>query len=321
MNLSKRNVLKTFTILCLAASVLMGYQYLGAELYTQAEIWITDQEAGAMRWLSWLFHSPWTDMLVQYVFVLGVGHVLAWFVMCWLPKDDRKQTGLTGFDFVICSIASLGAGYMLNIVGTCINYGISMVTGKSFLEMNPVMDMMFDLSPSMLIYSCLLGPLMEEWMFRGIILKRARLFGDWTAVVFTAVLFGLMHGNISQFLYATAIGLILGYVAVKTNGIRYTVLIHILVNTYNTLTVAIEEWIYTIDPMILPVVYSMVLLGIMFLLIVGAVVVIIKYGPHWYRQMTERNGPWSENRKYVYKNPGFFIYLAICLIEFIGYLV
>ena len=72
MNLSKRNVLKTFTILCLAASVLMGYQYLGAELYTRAEIWITDQEAGALRWLSWLFHSPWTDMLVQYVFVLGV---------------------------------------------------------------------------------------------------------------------------------------------------------------------------------------------------------------------------------------------------------
>jgi len=68
-------------------------------------------------------------------------------------------------------------------------------------------------------------------------------------------------------------------------------------------------------------VYSMVLLGIMFLLIVGAVVVIIKYGPHWYRQMTERNGPWSENRKYVYKNPGFFIYLAICLIEFISYLM
>jgi len=320
MNLSKRNVLLTFTTLCLAASVLMGYQYLGAELFVQAETWLADQESGALRWLSWLFHSPWTDMLVQYVFVLGVGHVFAWLIVCWLPKDDRKQTGLTGFDFLICSVASLGVGYLFNILGTFLNLGISLVTGKSLSDMNPVMEMMYDLSPSMLIYSCLLGPIMEEWMFRGVLLKRARLFGDWTAVVFTAVMFGLMHGNISQFLYATAIGVILGYVAVKTNGIRYTVLIHILLNSYNTLTVMVEEWLYQIDPVLLPILYSALLLGVMGLLILGGVVIILKYGRHWYRQMKDRNGPQSLNRKYVYLNPGFLVYLAICMVEFLHYL-
>lgn len=321
MNLSKRKIITTFTILCLAASVLMGYQYAGAELYTQVDTWLTNQETGALHWLSWLFHSPWTDMMVQYVFVLGAGHVFAWLILCRLPKDDRKQTGLTGFDFVICSVASLGVGYMFNIVGTLINFGISLITGKPFLEMNPVTEMVLDLSPSMLIYSCLLGPFMEEWMFRGVLLKRARLFGDWTAVVFTAVMFGLMHGNLSQFLYATAIGLILGYVAVKTNGIRYTVWIHILVNFYNTVTVVVEEWLITIDPMILPLIYSTLLLGIMGLLILSGIYIMVRYGRLWYLQMAERNGPPSTNRKYVYLNPGFFIYLAICLVEFAHYLM
>lgn len=321
MNLSKRKIITTFTILCLAASVLMGYQYAGAELYTQVDTWLTNQETGALHWLSWLFHSPWTEMLVQYVFVLGVGHVLAWLILCRLPKDDRKQTGLTGFDFVICSVASLGVGYMLNIVGTLMNFGISLITGKSFLEMNPVMEMAMDLSPSMLIYSCLLGPFMEEWMFRGVLLKRARLFGDWTAVVFTAVMFGLMHGNLSQFLYATAIGLILGYVAVKTNGIRYTVPIHILINTYNTLTVAVEGWLLEIDQLILPLIYSTFLLGIMGILILGGIFIVLKYGRHWYRQMAERNGPQSANRKYVYLNPGFLLYLTICMVEFLSYMM
>ena len=187
--------------------------------------------------------------------------------------------------------------------------------------MNPVTEMMLDLSPSMIIYSCILGPFMEEFMFRGMLLKRARLFGDRTAVVFTAVLFGLMHGNISQFLYATAIGLVLGYVAVKTNGIRYTVILHIFVNSYNTILVAVEELIYAIDPVILPVFYSLAILGLMFLLIIGAIIVLIKYGPHWYRQMSAHNGPWSENRIFVYLNPGFFAYLVICLVEFVSYLV
>ncbi|MFR8165857.1 MAG: hypothetical protein ACLU8D_07615 [Enterocloster sp.] len=35
-------------------------------------------------------------------------------------------------------------------------------------------------------------------------LKRARRFGDRTAVAFTAVLFGLMHGNLLQLFYAAS---------------------------------------------------------------------------------------------------------------------
>ena len=38
---------------------------------------------------------------------------------------------------------------------------------------------------------------MEELLFRGVLLRKARRFGDRTAVVFTAVMFGLMHGNLN----------------------------------------------------------------------------------------------------------------------------
>ena len=69
----------------------------------------------------------------------------------------------------------------------------------------------------MVIYTCLVAPFMEELLFRGVLLRKARRFGDRTAVVFTAVMFGLMHGNLNQFLYAVVIGLVLGYLAVRTN--------------------------------------------------------------------------------------------------------
>ena len=55
--------------------------------------------------------------------------------------------------------------------------------------MNPVMDALDELTPGMVIYTCLIAPFMEEFIFRGVLLKKARRFGDRTAVVFCAVMF------------------------------------------------------------------------------------------------------------------------------------
>ena len=93
----------------------------------------------------------------------------------------------------------------------------------------------------MVIYTCLVAPFMEELLFRGVLLRKARRFGDRTAVVFTAVMFGLMHGNLNQFLYAVVIGLVLGYLAVRTNRILYNVLLHMTVNSFSMLLVMVED--------------------------------------------------------------------------------
>ena len=322
MELKKRNVLITFTVLSLAACIMMGFQYVGSIAYFEIEAFLNkNQEAGVLRWLSWLFHSPWTDMLVQYVFLLGASYVPAYLLICWLPKDQRKQAKLSGKDILVCTVASMGMGYVLNLAGTFINYLISLVTGTSFLDMNPVVEMTQELSTSMIIYSCLLGPFMEELFCRGFLLKRARVFGDWTAVVFTAIVFGLMHGNISQFLYGTGIGLILGYVAVKANGIKYTVLIHMLVNTYNMALAWGESVIWNIGSEFLTAAYSLAILINMVVLIIGGVILIVKYGRIWYRQMLYHNGSDSLNRIFVYLNPGFAFYVVLCVVEFLSYLV
>lgn len=321
MEPTRRNVFTTYTILGLAASVMMGWSYLGAEIYCRVDEWLVNQEAGVLRWLSWLFRCPWTDILVQYVFILGVGYLLMGLIACLVPKDPRKQEKLSGEDFLVCLTASMGIGFLLNMVGTEINYVISQFTGKNYLDMNPVTDMVMDLSPSMIMYSCILGPFMEEVLFRGIFLKRARLYGDRTAVVFTAIMFGLMHGNLSQFLYAAAIGLFFGYVAVKSNGIRYTVLLHMIVNSYGTIIVLGEEVISRVDPLILPIFYTIGTFVTMMVLIVGGIIAVVKYAPVWYRQLTWNNGLASPNKKYVYLNPGFLIYLAVCLMEVVGYMV
>lgn len=135
----------------------------------------------------------------------------------------------------------LGLGYIFNFLGVFLDVFFSIFTGVPATDMNPVMDALDELTPGMVIYTCLIAPFMEEFIFRGVLLKKARRFGDRTAVVFCAVMFGLMHGNLNQCLYAVVIGLILGYVAVRTNRIFYNVLLHMAVNSFSMMLVLVEN--------------------------------------------------------------------------------
>ena len=66
----------------------------------------------------------------------------------------------------------------------------------------------------------------EEFAFRGVVLNKLRKFGDSYAIIMSAVLFGLMHGNLSQIPFAFILGLVIGFIAVKTNSIIPGILIH-----------------------------------------------------------------------------------------------
>lgn len=76
----------------------------------------------------------------------------------------------------------------------------------------------------------ILAPLAEEAVFRGAVLRvLLRLFDKkwhWIAIAISAILFGLVHGNVQQFVHATLIGLILGWMYYRTDSILPGVLFH-----------------------------------------------------------------------------------------------
>ena len=79
--------------------------------------------------------------------------------------------------------------------------------------------------------------IVEEFAFRGIVLGSLKKYGSGYAIIVSAVLFGLMHGNIVQIPFATLLGLVMGYVAVATGSIIPCVIIHFL----NNLMAGVEE--------------------------------------------------------------------------------
>lgn len=87
----------------------------------------------------------------------------------------------------------------------------------------------------------ILPAIFEELLFRGIILNGLKQYGKVKAVIFSALLFALLHGSIDQTLYPIILGIVLAVVALKTNSVIPSILIHFVNNTI----VIIINYIYT----------------------------------------------------------------------------
>ena len=86
-----------------------------------------------------------------------------------------------------------------------------------------------------LIFIAVLPAVMEEFAFRKVIFGLARKHGFWPAAVLSSVIFGLMHQNITQGIFAFGMGMIFCYVYEKTGKIWVTILLHFANNAISVL--------------------------------------------------------------------------------------
>ena len=84
-------------------------------------------------------------------------------------------------------------------------------------------------SVPMYLYACLLGPVAEEILFRGLVLRSLQPYGKKFAIVISSLLFGLFHGNLMQAPFAFMVGLVMGYVAMEYH-IGWAVALHLINN-------------------------------------------------------------------------------------------
>ena len=73
------------------------------------------------------------------------------------------------------------------------------------------------------------APILEEIVFRGVIMNNLKKYGIKTAIVINSVFFALSHYNIEMIIPAFFTGIIFSYVAYKYS-IKYSILIHFFIN-------------------------------------------------------------------------------------------
>ena len=119
------------------------------------------------------------------------------------------------------------------LIGSIIGNVLSMLlsNGKS---QNNLVELISAFDPVVIITTTILAPVFEELVFRKGIIDRTKQYGEFTSVIFSALCFGLFHMNFFQFFYSFGVGLILGYIYMRTGKILYTIIMHFILNTLSS---------------------------------------------------------------------------------------
>lgn len=167
------------------------------------------------------------------------------------PRLPRKLWLILPAALAMVYCSALANAYFIRALGLS-------GTGASY----PVPEAMQPYEAILLYMSVAIVPAFcEEFLFRGLILPELLPYGRTTAVLGSAVLFGLMHQNLEQMLYATVAGVVLALVAMECGSIWGGVIIHL----FNNLLSVVDEVLISR----LPHQMEMIVYAIMEVLVVG----------------------------------------------------
>ena len=168
--------------------------------------------------------SVWFSWVATFGPLYGVGIPLALLLMRSVPAQPAEPVKL-GDRFWLYLLMCFPILYAGNILGMLLSSALT--SGQAA---NPLETFAFSTSPLKLLFLVVLAPLLEEFIFRKQILDRCAVYGEKLALLFSALVFALAHGNLFQFFYAFGLGLLFGYVYLRTKRLRYSVIMHVTVN-------------------------------------------------------------------------------------------
>ncbi len=216
-----------------------------------------------------------------------------------VPEKARRPLSarLLGRWFVI----GIGLMWVGSLVGSWLN---DLVYQVAHLETVDLVTETFNEMPMsvVLLGACILGPLCEELLFRGLLAGRLARYGQKPAAFVSALLFGLYHANLSQFFYAFLLGLLLAYAYFYTGRLKTSVILHMLFNCYGSFVVFLLP-----EDGLLPVLYG---LSWPVLTIVGAVLLV--------RGRTRQawaHGPCEPFMWTVFGNVGMTVAVILCFVQ------
>lgn len=167
----------------------------------------------------------------------GTGYLIAsalglLILRLWRGKNFLREILVPGRpmgkgDFFSLTAIFLGGQMVFSMLSSVVSVLLEML-GLSMTEVVGSTSISTD-SFSMFLYVCLVAPIVEEVLFRGLILRLLMPCGKGFAIVMSAFVFGVFHGDLLQIPFAFVVGLVLGYTAAEHN-IVWAMVLHMINN-------------------------------------------------------------------------------------------
>lgn len=221
----------------------------------------------------------WKDNFTIVLTVTMVPLYVLGFPIAFLLMRDKnapaiEKHSMTAGQFIVAFLMLYGIMIVGNLIGLALTAGIGIIKGT------PVQNAMLNILNGgslwvTAIFTVLCAPVFEEYLFRKLLCGRVIKYGEGCAVVVSGLLFGLFHMNFNQFFYAFFLGCFLAFIYVKTGNLKYTILLHMILNFFGTVLGGIVMTLDQSNPLMLIImaVYSLCIYAIG---ISGIVLLIVK---------------------------------------------
>ena len=189
---------------------------------------------------------PWEEVIVLFVTIIGFRLIsvrLGSSVIIWVIYDQiplllvilfayLKRNGLIRFSSFKIEFRSFYRYMLFLMIVTgfvCISYSIAsiIITAPALFQLDLINDITHNFSIWFYFKGLILAPLIEEFLFRGIILNVfLNRYSPAKAIIITTILFSVMHLNPMQYLVTFLLGMLLGWYYYKTRNLLTCIIVH-----------------------------------------------------------------------------------------------
>ncbi|MDO4438225.1 MAG: CPBP family intramembrane metalloprotease [Eubacteriales bacterium] len=243
-------------------------------------------------------------MLVNGFITVIISTPLVYIIMKITPADiDISKRKLSFSEliklFMMCYAAMVIGNIVSNIFLSIMNMG-----GNNYVSDAIMSSSMLET----LIFAVILGPIAEELVYRKLVIDRLLFMGEKTSVFMSALIFALMHENFYQFFYAFLVGFIFASIYLRTGEIKYTIVMHVIINFMGSIVVNLVTGMGLITQIIyLAGIFIITLAGIFYLFRFIAM-----YRLKDNAELKAFSLPWF---KFVFSSPTFIIFLIITVVS------
>ncbi len=281
----------------------------------------------------WLADGSIT-LIFSCILTYGIAMPLIVLLSRGIPKSRIERHKMKWWQFVLALIMCYSLVYICNFLGIMITSVIGVLKGG--MVENKVVEYVTGGNMFLnFIAMVVIAPVIEEYVFRKVIVDRTVRYGQGFAVIASGLMFGLFHGNLNQFAYAVVLGMFFAFLYVKTGNLKITIAMHAIVNfmgsmvggllmrmiDYDELMALTQMNPYDTEGMlnlimdnlagwILLILYAMLLVAV----VIAGIILCIVFFKRFRLDPGEVQIPTGRRFSVLFLNPGMIVFCVIWLI-------
>ncbi len=257
--------------------------------------------------IKWIFN----DTVQLLAFVISAFLISRFFYFKTLSLFKNKPVKLR--ENLYIAPVGLGFGFIAVLLTNII---INLVEKKGVLIPTGNITISDKSLPTLIVSGfaiCIFAPVFEEFIFRGCLLNILKPFGSWLSIIFSALCFSLLHGNVGQGVGTFVFGIFLGIAALKTRSVYLSIAMHILNNAIAFVSMMLSSF-YKESPLV-------GLLGVLIIAIVFYAVIMFTLRLERLKFKEVSDVKRIKRIIYLFLSPAVILYCLYCLYAILSGIV